>query len=129
MEGKTTNKTTRVTLRLAPAEFESIHKKYKRSTCRKISEYLRSVLLGKPVTILTRDKSEDEVMHEITRLRSELNSIGSNLNQATKKLHSLSQISEFREYLQHQDAYNSKVQQTLNEVKTAINKLSDRWLQ
>jgi hypothetical protein len=128
MEAKETNKTKRVTLRLTAGELARINKKCKSSTCRKLSEYMRMVLLSKPVTIITRDRSLDDLVLEVTRLRVELSRLGNNSNQATKRLHTLSQISEVRDHLQLQDAHNNKVLLVLEEVKLIINKLADQWL-
>ncbi|KAA0993394.1 plasmid mobilization protein [Dyadobacter aurulentus] len=129
MEGKETNKTERVTLRLTPGELARINKKCKSSTCRKLSEYMRLLLLGKPVSVVTRDRSADELMLEVTRLRVELSRLGNNSNQATKRLHALSQIAEFRDHLHRQDSHNEEVLSVLGQVKLVINKLADRWLQ
>lgn len=128
MESKENRKTKRVTIRLSKAEHEQIFKKCKSSTCRKLSEYVRLVLLGKAVTTITRDGSMDEMMGEIIKVRTELSRIGVNTNQVAKRLHSLTQINEFREHLQHQDEHNEAVLSALEEAFTVINKLSDRWL-
>ncbi|MCF0065669.1 plasmid mobilization relaxosome protein MobC [Dyadobacter chenwenxiniae] len=129
MEGKETNKTERVTLRLTPGELAQINKKCKSSTCRKLSEYMRLVLLSKPVSVVTRDRSADDLMLEVTKLRVELSRLGNNSNQATKRLHTLSQISEFRSHLEQQNSHNEEILWVLEQVKSIINKLADQWLQ
>ncbi|MCF2496753.1 plasmid mobilization protein [Dyadobacter chenhuakuii] len=128
MEGRETNKTERITLRLTPGELARINKKCKASTCRKLSEYMRLVLLSKPVTTITRDRSVDELVLEVTKLRVELSRLGNNSNQATKRLHTLSQISEFRDHLLRQESHNEEVLSVLEQVKVIINKLADQWL-
>jgi hypothetical protein len=129
MGEKQKNKTRKITIRLAPAEFVQIEKKCKSSTCRKLSEYVRLVLLSRPVTVITRDQSRDEMMLEVTKLRTELNHIGNNFNQATRRLHSLSQINEFRSHLHQQEEQNTTLIQRIKEVNSIINKLADQWLQ
>lgn len=129
METKQTKRTKRVTIRFAPAELEKIEKKCKSTTCRKLSEYIRLVLLDKAVTVLTRDQSKDEIMREITGLRAELHRIGVNSNQVTKKLHTLSQVAEFRAYLQQQETFNSELIRRVEEANLVINELADLWLQ
>jgi hypothetical protein len=53
-----------------------------------MSEYIRSVLLEKPITVNYRDKSMDEMLEELSLLRKELNAIGNNLNQAVRQINS-----------------------------------------
>ena len=65
-------------------------------------------------------------MAEMMQLRSELNSIGNNFNQAVNKLHSLSQIPEFKHWL---ITYEIEIQALLNkidEIKNRINKIADQ---
>ena len=44
----------------------------KKSTFQNLSEYGRAMILGKPVTVIHRDKSMDEVLEELILLRREL---------------------------------------------------------
>ena len=90
------NLTRRVTIRLKPDEYGKIHSKFKSTTKRKLSEYIRAVLLEKPLTVFTRSKSLDDFISEMILLRNELNSIGNNFNQSVKKLHTLDEISEIK---------------------------------
>ncbi len=46
-----------------------------------------------------RNKSLDDFMAEMIVLRKQLNAIGNNQNQAVKKLHTLHQIPEFRNWI------------------------------
>lgn len=55
--------------------------------------------MNKPVTELLRNQSLDDFMTEVVKLRNEMNSIGSNLNQAVKKLPILSRIAEFKSWI------------------------------
>ena len=116
-------------VRLKPDEYDKIHKQFTKTTCRKISEYSRKVLLDKPITITHRDQSIDDLMAEAIKLRNELNNVGNNFNQAVKKLHALQQIPEFRSWI---TAYESDKQSLLNkveEIKNNIQKIAEKWLQ
>ena len=66
-------------------EYSKINKKFSNSTCRKLSEYARRVLLDKVITVSQRNQSLDDFMTEMIRLRNGLNAIGNNLNQSAKK--------------------------------------------
>lgn len=75
-------------LKLTQTEYKRIEKDWKQSTCRKLSDYLRRLIFKKPVTVIYRNKSMDDFMAELIKLRTELNGIGNNFNQVVKKLHS-----------------------------------------
>jgi hypothetical protein len=116
-------------LRLTPAEYDKLHKQFKKTTCRKISEYARKILLGKPITVTYRNQSLDDFMTEMIKLRSELSSIGINFNQAVKKLHTLQQITEFKSWLLAYESDRQRLLKNVDEIKNRINKMADQWLQ
>ncbi len=127
MEEEKNNRTRLVTLRLTPAELEQINKKFKTTTCRKLSDYMRKVLLTGKVTVLTRNQSLDDFMTEMISLRNELSALGSNYNQAVHKLNILNKIPEFRDwilthYLNHEIFINK-----VEEIKKRINQFSEKW--
>ncbi|MFV8342264.1 plasmid mobilization protein [Flavobacterium sp. XS2P39] len=99
METENSNRTRIIGLRLTPQEYAKIEKKWKASTCPKLSDYVRRSIFDKPIVTTYRNQSLDEFMSESMRLRSELNRIGNNFNQAVKKLHTLHEIAEFRNWL------------------------------
>ena len=88
MSEENENRSKWIKIRLRPAEQLLLERKYKRTTSRTLSEYARALLLGKPVTVLLRDKSMDEILEELLLLRRELNAAGNNLNQAVRNINS-----------------------------------------
>ncbi len=127
MEEARNNRTKLVTLRLTPAEFTQLNNKFKTTTCRKLSDYMRKVLLTGKVTILTRNQSLDDFMTEMISLRNELSALGNNYNEAVHKLHILNNIPEFREwivnhYLSHEIFINK-----VEEIKNRINQFAEKW--
>ncbi len=123
------NRTKWLHLRLKPDEYDKIHKQFKKTTCRKISEYARKALLDKPITTIHRNQSIDDLMTEAIRLRNELNSIGNNFNQAVKKLHTLQQIPEFRSWLINHELEKNILFNKIDEIKNNIQKIGEKWLQ
>src|SRR4051794_32271995 len=99
MEKAKENRIKLMTLRLTLSEYNQINNKFRATTCRKMSDYMRTVLLAGKVTVLTRNKSVDDFMAEMIYLRNELSAIGNNYNQAVHKLHLLDKIPEFREWI------------------------------
>mgnify|MGYP001024579412 CR=1 FL=1 len=116
-------------LRLNYEEYQQIQKHFKRTTCRKISEYARKILLSKPVTINHRNASLDELMGELIRLRNELTAAGNNFNQAVKKLNSLSRISQFHDWIMEYESDKRELLGQIEEIKNHITETSKKWLQ
>ena len=90
------NRTRKLTVRFTEAEYNKIELSFKTTTKRKLSEYVRYVLLDKPVTVYTRDKSLDEIVVALSHLKSELSAIGNNFNQEVKKLHTMDRVPEIK---------------------------------
>lgn len=129
MEKENSNRTRIVGLRFTPQEFVKIERKWKASTCRKLSDYIRKHLFDKPITTNYRNQSLDEFMSEIIRLRTELNGIGNNFNQAVKKLHTLQQISEFKDWIISSELEKKILLNKVEEIKKNIQKMAEKWLQ
>jgi len=116
-------------LRLSEAEYKKIQNGFSKSTKRKISDYLRSILLNKPITVYTRSKSLDDFISEMILLRSELNFIGNNFNQSVKRLHTLDEISEIKAWAILNEKNKEIFIKKVDEIKGKINQISDKWLQ
>ena len=129
LESNNSNRSRKVTIRFQPAEYSLIHERFSQTTCRKLSEYLRKLALGKPVTIITRNRSVDALMEELILLRGELNAVGNNFNQAVKKLHTLNRIQEFRIWLQLYEATRKQLLEKTESINQRIAQISDKWLQ
>ncbi|ASZ09613.1 MAG: plasmid mobilization relaxosome protein MobC [Sphingobacteriales bacterium] len=129
MKEQNSNRTRIIGLRLTPDEYAKIEKKWKASTCRKLSDYVRRSLFDKPVVTTYRNSSQDDLMAELTRLRSELNAVGNNFNQAVKKLHTLSQIAEFKSWLIAYEVEKNILSNKVDEVRINVKKILEIWLQ
>ena len=122
------NRTKWLHLRLKQDEYKKIHDQFSKSTCRQISEYARTHLLNKPVVSTYRNQSLDDFMAEMKVLRKALAGIGSNVNQAVKKLHTVKQISEFRQWIILYELEKQTLFNKVDEIKNHINKIADQWL-
>jgi len=123
------NKTEWLHLRLTTDEKTKIEKAFKKTTCRKLSDYARKILLGKPVVATYRNQSLDDLMAELIKLRSELNAIGNNFNQAVRKLHLLNQTGQLQAWIIRYEADNERLLQSTQTIEQLINKMADLWLQ
>lgn len=129
MEGKKSNRTRIIGLRLTPAEYTKIEKKWQNSTCRKLSEYVRHSLFEKPIVTTYRNQSADDFMAEMAQLRKELNHVGNNFNQAVKKLHTLQKVTEFKSWLIAYEVEKRTLFNKVDEIKKHIQKMAEIWLQ
>lgn len=106
-----------------------IERKWKASTCRKLSDYVRHNLFDNPVTSYYRNQSLDDFMAEMVQLRNELNHIGNNFNQAVKRLHTLDQIAEFKSWLIAYEVEKKTLFNKVDEIKKQVQKIAESWLQ
>ncbi|WP_346432475.1 plasmid mobilization protein [Flavobacterium pisciphilum] len=128
MKRKISNRTRIVGLRFTPEEYAKIERKWKASTCRKLSDYIRRHLFDKSINTTYRNQSLDDMIYEMMQLFKQLNGIGNNYNQAVKKLHTLNQIPEFKVWIISAELDKKKLFDKIDEIKNHIQKISERWL-
>jgi hypothetical protein len=128
MKRENSNRTRIVGLRFTPEEYAKIEKKWKASTCRKLSDYIRRHLFEKSINTTYRNQSLDDMTHEMMQLFKQLNGIGNNFNQAVKKLHTLNQIPEFKVWIISAELDKKILFDKMDEIKNYIQKISERWL-
>ena len=118
-----------IVVRLNATEHSKLQNFKKKSTEKKVSTYLRKVALQEPVTILYRNGSADDFMREMLALKSELNAIGNNINQAVHKLHMLDRIPEFRSWIRQYETVHQQFKLTSDEIMTRCNQIHRLWSQ
>jgi hypothetical protein len=129
MSNQQENRIKWLNLRLNNEEFELFKKQYKKSMFRKMSDYGRAVLLGKPVTVFYRDKSMDDILEELILLRRELNAVGNNLNQAVKQINSTHGFPDAKLWMNLLLVINEKLEPSIGQIKGQMNKYADLWSQ
>ncbi|MDP9077784.1 MAG: plasmid mobilization relaxosome protein MobC [Bacteroidota bacterium] len=129
MEEKKQARTRIVPFRLLPDEYGKLESAWKKTTIKKLSEYLRRLIFNKPVTGYVRNQSLDEFMAEMVLLRKELNAIGVNFNQAVHRLHTLDHLPQMQLWLKGFERDKEVLFGKVEEIKSRINLFSDQWLQ
>jgi predicted transglutaminase-like cysteine proteinase len=124
-----TNKTKWLHLRLSEDERKQLLLQFSKTTCRKLSDYARKILLGKPVVGIHRNQSLDDFMTEMIQLRKELNAVGNNFNQAVKKLHTLDHAGQAEHWVIAYELSKRSVQKSVEHIENVISKIADQWLQ
>lgn len=125
---ESSNKTRKITVRLTPLEYAEIESKFKKTTCRKLSDYIRKQLFSRSIVRTYRNESLDDFIEETIMLRNELNAVGNNINQAVKKLHTLKHISTLKECTIDFEINQKKLFEKINDIQTHVLKISIQWL-
>lgn len=123
------NRSRKVTVRFTDTEYSKVEISFKTTTKRKLSEYIRYVLLDKPVTVYTRNQSMDEVVAVLFLLKGELSAIGNNFNQVVKRLHTMDRIPEIKAWAEAHEKSYSIFMQKADEINSKIHEIANQWLQ
>lgn len=76
-----------VIARISEQRYDELGELLGRSRLRTMSELLRDILDNRKITLEYYDNTLDKVMLELSEIRRELQSIGVNINQVTKRFH------------------------------------------
>jgi len=129
MEQENENRKRIIGLRLTLSEYGQVEKQWKKSNCRKLSEYVRRLIFNRPLVSSYRNRSMDEAMAEMMLLRKELNAIGVNFNQAVHRLHTLDHLPQMQSWLTVFERDKSRMFAKVDEVILSVEKMAALWLQ
>lgn len=114
---------------VSPDEFTKIEEKWKGSTCPNRSNYMRKMLLQKPIVAAYRNRSLDDFMEEMVQLRKELINIEKDFELPLKKCAVSLRSGEFRDWLIAYDLERKILFNKVEEIKLHIQKIAEKWLQ
>ena len=114
-------------VRMNNSEILQLKKLQQASTEKTLSNYVRKVILNKPVIVNYRNQSADEFLQEMIGLKKQLNGIGNNFNQAVHKLHTLDRIPEFRNWIYDHQALQKLVASNIDNIRGRMNDLYEIW--
>lgn len=123
------NKNKWLHLRLSEDEYKQIQRQFKKTTCRKVSEYARNKLLERHLTAYYRNQSLDDFMTETIRLREALNMVGNNFNQAVRKLNSMRPDEDVKRWATIYELAKNDAIEMITEIKDRIKIFAEKWLQ
>jgi hypothetical protein len=129
MKEKKSVKKSWISFRVKPEQYDKIHQHFESTTCRKLSEYARNVLLQKPVIVKYRNQSADAFLADMLKLKKDLNGVANNFNQAVHKLHTLDKIAEFRNWIMMYENTKQSVEKKIDEIKIKLDQIHKQWLQ
>ncbi|WP_207510443.1 plasmid mobilization protein [Longitalea luteola] len=115
-------------IRLTEQEHKLLKEKLSSTTFQKVSEYARSALFDKPITVLTRDRSMDEFMWVLIGLRGDLLAISKNFNQVVKKVNSIPKTDP-NIWVPYSLEMQGELLKRIAEIQKKIDVFSNKWLQ
>jgi hypothetical protein len=75
MTVSSTSTTRFLSIRLSTEEYAEVYQHLQQSTCRSLTEYVKKVLTSKPVTVKIRDQSREEILQQLTLIKSRLETL------------------------------------------------------
>ena len=99
------------------------------SRCRTMSDLLREIICKGKLTIYTKDDSLSVVMHELVKIRKELNYIGNNINQVTRQINSATNRGTKFSLIVEVGELCREVEKAQSELFPVISALAKKWLQ
>jgi len=128
MREKKTKLDHRVHVRLTKEKYDELNALLSRTRgVHSLSELVRDILMDKQITVKSFNASAEKLVNELVRIRKEINAIGVNLNQVTRKFHTqqwpeamLVNALEIIKLYQQADL-------KISTLFTVIENLSDQW--
>jgi len=118
------NRIRRITIRLTEQEYQKLLQGLKQSVDRKLSDYARKLLSGKPVKMLVRNQSMDLFTEEMVVLRKELNALGNNFNQVVKRINSVPDLPQLQFLLKTAQGFQQQLLLKVDIIQSKINQFS-----
>jgi hypothetical protein len=112
-----------ISIRVKPDEYKTIYNLFKATTCNKLSQYVRKVLLQKPVVITYQAESTREILAALNQLSRELSAVGNNFNQTVHKLHTLDYVPEIKIWAELTESSRQIVAKKIEEIRISLNQI------
>lgn len=118
-----------LTVRLNPEEYDQLQRLFKNTTCRQMSDYVRRVILGRPVNVKYRNASVDDFLTDMLTMKKELNALGNNFNQTVHKLHTLDHVPDIRQWAIRNEQEKVILFEKIDTILKRVNELYKLWCQ
>ena len=119
----------KLTTRVTPEEYAGLQEKFRMTTHRVFSDYIRDLIHQRPVTTRYRNQTLDEFIPIALALKNELQAIGRNFNQAVRRLNNFPPGADLKDSLEYFAAEEFAVQQKTEEIKNCLIKIYELWSQ
>ncbi|OJV50961.1 MAG: hypothetical protein BGO31_10870 [Bacteroidetes bacterium 43-16] len=128
MKEEKNNRLKWLTVRVSEPEYAAIQKQFKQTTERKLSVYVRKILLGKPMIAEVRDASLQEIIFVLIRMQKDLNGIANNYNQMVHKLHISDTKAELKAWINLYEKEKKILNLHIETISEYVKKTSQKWL-
>jgi len=121
------NRTQRVTIRFTEAEIIPLRLRVQETASQEMADYIRRVVLGRKVRAVYRNRSMDDFIQELSLLRRELNAIGKNFNQVTKKVNATAGKKEFGFWVKQAALMQETLLEKIEAIRLVTEKFASQW--
>ena len=129
MKQKEQVRTRNLTVRVSLKEYAILQEKFKATTHRVFSDYIRAMLHQAPITVWRRSKSLDEFLPVAIAMKNELQDIGRTFSQAVKRLNTLTPAGDQKEAVESLSQQVLHLLQNIEEIKNTLIKMHEKWSQ
>ncbi|SKC18705.1 hypothetical protein [Dyadobacter psychrophilus] len=126
MKDQSELRSKKLTLCLNKGEYHFLLDGFQKTTCRNLGEYIRKMVLSKPLKVNVRNQSLDELMGELIKLRIDLNRVADNFEISFRAQGSSDQAVGTRQEL---SAEHTKMLSLVEQIKDQITQGAKKWLQ
>ncbi|WP_316787729.1 plasmid mobilization protein [Pedobacter frigoris] len=128
MKRETENRSQWLHVRITKAEETIIKKAFGKTTEKKISDYIRKIILGKPMIGAVRNQTLQDILSELLALRKDLNGIANNYNQVVKKLHTMPKEKSLDQWILGFRLQEKNLVKSIETIRDYISKTAAEWL-
>ena len=114
-------------VRLNKEEYTELQRLFKNTTCRQLSDYVRRIVLARPITVKYRNTSLDDFLTDMLAMKKELNAVGNNFNQSVHKLHMLDHLPEFRAWAMKNEQDKVVLFGKIDNIMKRVNEMYKLW--
>ena len=118
-----------LTVRLTEEEYDLLEKYCNETTCTKLSDYVRRLVLKKPVNIKYRNVSIDDFLIDMLQLKKDFNGVANNFNQSVHKLHTLQHLPEFHGWFMQNERDKVIILGKIEAILSKVSQLYKSWSQ
>ena len=114
--------------RVTAQKYEELQRILRQNPNNDMSGLLRDILNKQPVKVFTQDQTFNNLMEELSKLRSEIRAIGVNINQITRFFNTYPDRTRKEFYAKTAFAAYVDLQPKIEQLLLIISNLSKKWL-
>lgn len=113
---------------ITQGEWEELQELFRRTPYSKMAEFLRSIVIERKITVLTRSENLEEAVPHLQRTNEEIRRIGANLNMLVRHLQTYKAAPLRREVQQLFVLIHAAARQQ-EEIRRTLHEIHESWLQ